>query len=165
MSQQRRQKTKRRGFTHAGGLLSDRVRRAGATRGFAETRLLTDWTEIVGSSIAAIATPAKVSYAKGGLGATLTLSAKPGHGPELQMQLPKIREQVNACYGYNAISRIRITQTESDGFAEPAVPPLVPDTPQADPGQIAELGLDKLNSNDLRAALESLSQHVLSKRR
>jgi hypothetical protein len=28
----------------------------------------------------------------------------------LEMQLPQLREKVNACYGYNAISRIRITQ-------------------------------------------------------
>ena len=36
----------------------------------------------------------------------------------VQMQLPKLRERVNACYGYNAISRILLTQTAPTGFAE-----------------------------------------------
>ena len=36
----------------------------------------------------------------------------------LEMEKEHLREKVNAVYGYNAIARIRITQTASTGFAE-----------------------------------------------
>ena len=91
-----------RGFTQAGGLVDSRIQKAGASRGFANVRLLTHWEEIVGVEIARIAKPQKVSYARKGFGAKLTLLAKPAHAPELQMQLPRIKERVNASYGYRA---------------------------------------------------------------
>ena len=52
------------------------------------------------------------------VGATLTLLVKPTDAPMVQMQLPRIKDRVNACYGYNAISRITLTQTAAMGFAE-----------------------------------------------
>jgi len=154
-----------RGFAHAGGLLATRVRAAGSSRGFSEARILTNWEEIVGKTLAAIARPAKVSYARAGFGATLTVIAQPAHGPELQMQLPTIRERVNACYGYNAISRVRITQVDrASGLAEPQEPfrhdaPV----PQADPAKLQTLGLDTVKDEGLRSALENLSTNVLAK--
>lgn len=153
------------GFAQAGGLLASRVRAAGSTRGFSETRILTQWAEIVGPTLAAIAQPAKVSYARGGFGATLTVIARAAHGPELQMQLPAIRERVNACYGYNAISRVRITQVNrASGLAEPK-PEFVHDAPpaKADPQKIATLGLDNVKDDGLRDALERLSTSVLTR--
>ena len=62
--------------------------------------------------------PVKVSYAKGGFGATLTLLTTGAYAPMLQAELPKIRNRVNAVYGHNAISHIRITQTAPMGFSE-----------------------------------------------
>ncbi len=41
-----------RGFERTSGLLQDRIRKAGETRGFAVARLLTHWAEIVGEEIA-----------------------------------------------------------------------------------------------------------------
>jgi hypothetical protein len=32
------------------------------------------------------------------------------------MQVPQIQDKVNACYGYSAIAKIRITQTARTGF-------------------------------------------------
>ena len=157
-----------RGFTQASGLLTDRIRKAGAARGFAETRLLTQWEDIVGPTLAAIAIPEKVTYAKAGIGATLIIRANGAHGPELQMQLPQIRERVNACYGYNAISRVRITQTgaasvATPGMAEAQTPFQPSPKPAADPGKLRALDLDNVKDPGLRAALESLSEHVLSR--
>lgn len=62
-----------RGFEAAGGLLRERIRTAGETRGFAVSRLLTHWPEVVGAEIAAQTLPVKIGYAKGGFGAS-------GHG-------------------------------------------------------------------------------------
>lgn len=157
-----------RGFAHAGGILAQRVRAAGSARGFSEARILTNWEEIVGPALARFTRPCKVSYAKQGFGATLTVYAEGARAPELQMQLPMIRERVNACYGYNAIARVRITQTDRSsaaGMAEQApafrhdVPP-----PEPDAKKLTALGLDNVKDGGLRAALESLSKSVLTRK-
>ena len=155
-----------RGFLQTGGLVSQRIRSASERRGFAETRLLTQWTEIVGQAIAAIARPVKVSYAREGFGATLTVLTDGARAPELQMMLPKLQEKVNACYGYNAISRIRITQTAEHGFAEPAIAFAHKDTPkELSKPQAAELksSLAPIGDDSLRRALEKLGNNVLNK--
>src|SRR6056297_1894133 len=107
-----------RGFSRAATLMQTKIRKASEDRGFAVTRLLTHWPEVVGQATAAIATPVNVSYGKGGMGATLTLLTTGAQAPMLEMQKEKLREKVNAVYGYNAISRVRITQTAPTGFAD-----------------------------------------------
>lgn len=111
-------KRKSRGFLRTGGILSTQIRKVSEKRGFVETRLLTHWAEFVGESVAKIARPVKVHYAREGLGATLTILSTGANAPMLQMQIPQIIERVNACYGYSAISKIKITQTASIGFHE-----------------------------------------------
>ena len=113
-----RRESTTRGFKSASGLLQSRIRTASQTRGFAETRLLTHWAEIVGSEIAAQAHPVKVGYGRGGLGATLTILTTGAVAPMIEMQKEQIRERVNTCYGYTAISYVRITQTSPHGFSE-----------------------------------------------
>ena len=111
-----------RGFEAASGLLRDPIRKAGETRGFAVTKLLTHWPEVAGPQLAPLCRPVKIGYGRGGMGATLTLLASGAAAPLVQMQLEKLREKVNAIYGYAAISRIRVTQTAAEGFAEPQTP-------------------------------------------
>lgn len=106
-----------RGFEPAAALVAPDLRRAAEKRGFAVARLLTDWPEIVGPETAAHTRPVKVTHGKG-MGATLTVLTDGAHAPLVQMQLPRLRERVNAVYGFNAISRIVITQTAAQGFAE-----------------------------------------------
>ncbi len=52
-----------RGFEPASGLLKDRIRSAGESRGFAITRLLTHWADVVGADLARSTRPVKVGYA------------------------------------------------------------------------------------------------------
>jgi hypothetical protein len=113
-----RPKRKTRGFMRTGGILNKQIRKASEKRGFVETRLLTHWAEFVGDAIAKIAQPVKVNYGREGLGATLTILTTGANAPMLQMQLPTLKERVNACYGYSAISSIKITQTSPVGFGD-----------------------------------------------
>jgi len=157
-----------RGFEPAGSLLRDKIRTAGESRGFAVSRLLTHWAEVVGPDTAAICRPVKIGYSRGGLGATLSLLTTGAQAPLLQMQLPAIRERVNACYGYNAISRLAITQTAPSGFSEgqAAFAP-APRKPQAAPPPDVQDKASKVANGvadgDLRVALEALAQNVLSR--
>ena len=154
-----------RGFTQAGGLVGARIQKTGAARGFAQMRLLTHWEEIVGSEIARIAQPEKVSYARKGFGARLTLLAKPAHAPELQMQLPRIKERVNASYGYSAIADIRITQSGgATGFAEPDSgfdhDHPAPSLPPAKAEKLRD-EVSGVEDETLRALLESLGENIM----
>lgn len=164
------QKTRRgKGFTRAGGLVQPQIRKAGEGRGFAVSRVLTHWAEIVGDAVAAVALPVSVGYGKGGLGATLTLLTTGAQAPLVEMQKEQIRERVNACYGYNAIAKVRITQTAPTGFAEGRVAfqaaPKVATPP--DPGVVAAARdvAQGVASDDLRLALETLATNVLAKRK
>jgi len=157
-----------RGFEPAAGLLKERIRSAGESRGFAVSRLLTHWAEVVGQEIAGQTRPVKIAYGRQGFGATLTLLTTGAAAPMLQMQLEKIREKVNACYGYNAISRVLLTQTAPTGFAEgQASFTHAPRStaPAADPAlkARAEDVAQGTGDPDLRAALQMLAENVLSR--
>ncbi len=158
-----------RGFERTASLLQSRIREIGEKRGFAVSRLLTHWAEIVGEDTARIAKPVKVSYGQGGFGATLTVLAKGAVAPMLQADLPRIRERVNACYGYAAIARIRITQTAPTGFAEDqaAFDAAEPAAPAPDPRMQAQArqAAAPVCDDDLRRALESLGENVLSRQK
>ena len=109
---------RKRGFERTSGLLQQRIRQAGEGRGFAVTRLLTHWAEVVGPEIAAATRPVNISYGRGGLGATLTVLTTGAQAPMIEMASEKLKARVNACYGYAAINRIKVTQTAPQGFAE-----------------------------------------------
>ena len=158
-----------RGFEPAAGLLRERIRKAGESRGFAASRVLTHWAEIAGRDIAALCRPVKVSYAKGGFGATLTVLATGAAAPLVQMQLPKLKERVNAAYGYAAIARIQVTQTAAQGFAEPQArfegPNIAPPSPEKLARARAVVGTltEGVADDGLRAALDRLAANVLTR--
>ncbi len=158
-----------RGFARAATLLQSRIRRAGEARGFAVSRLLTRWEEIAGADMAAVARPVKVSYAQGGFGATLTLLTTGAHAPVLEMQKERLRARVNAAYGYNAIARLRITQTAPEGFAEAQAGYTAPARRAPAPDPRTEREAQSLAApvadEGLREALETLARNVLARER
>lgn len=162
----RRSTTK--GFKRTATLLGDRIRKVGESRGFAVSRVLTHWAEIVGEDTAAICRPADISYGRGGFGATLSILTTGAQAPMLEMQKEQIRAKVNAVYGYNAISRVRITQTAKTGFAEGQAtflhPPQAAKPNQTDPALSAkaQAATTDIHNPDLRQALERLGQNVLT---
>ncbi len=159
-----------RGFSRAASLMQSRIRQASESRGFAVSRVLTHWPEVVGPSLAAVSRPVDVSYGRGGMGATLTVLTTGANAPMLEMQKEQIRNKVNACYGHNAIQRVRITQTAPVGFSEGQVAfdhskPVQPKQP--DPTVVAEARAMGSHVGDatLRHALETLATNVLSRQK
>lgn len=157
-------KRRKRGFERASALAEGRIRTASETRGFAVSRLLTHWVEVVGPDIARVTRPVEVKYGRG-FGATLTLLTTGAEAPMLEMQKETICNRVNACYGYAAIQNVRITQTAATGFAEgravfePA--PKEQRIEQHVEPKAAEAA-KSVGDNDLRAALERLGTNVIS---
>ncbi|MDW3224009.1 MAG: DciA family protein [Paracoccaceae bacterium] len=163
----RRASTK--GFTRTSSLLTGRIRAASESRGFAQSRLLTQWSEVMGKDIAAISRPVEVSYGRGGMGATLTLLTTGANAPMLEMQKEQMRAKVNAVYGYNAIARVRITQTAATGFAEGQVlfeaktsQAQDPESPPEVRQQAAETA-SPVRDVGLRDALAQLGENILNK--
>ena len=163
-------------FRPAADLLRAKIRELGESRGFSATRLLTHWTEIVGESVAAIARPLEIRHPR----------PRPGHPPEgailtvlalgaaalrLEMEKERIRERVNACYGYNAIAKLRIRQAGPDVFAEegaafgPVSRRKAPADPVPDVRAAAEPLADGVSNTELRVALAALAANVLSRSR
>jgi hypothetical protein len=87
--------------------------------------------------------------------------------PIVEMQKEKLRERVNAVYGYAAISRIILTQTASTGFAEGQAEftPAPRKIAVIDPNVQAEAvrTAAPIQNADLRAALEALAQNILNR--
>jgi hypothetical protein len=155
-----------RGFKPASGLLASQIRHVGESRGFAITKLLTHWADIVGADMAAQTRPVKVGYGREGMGGTLTLLVMGAAAPLVEMQKEKLRAAVNAVYGYSAIARIILTQTASTGFAEGQAefaPAPVAAKPVAPPPEIiaqANAEAAPIKDQDLRRALATLAQNV-----
>ena len=104
------------------------------------------------------------------MGATLTLLVQGAAAPLVQMQIPRIQERVNGCYGYSAISRIRLTQTATMGFSDgqsPFTPAPKPVSAPPDPAALrsAKALSREIGDENLRAALEALGEKVLSRAR
>ena len=103
-------------------------------------------------------------------GATLTLLTPGAQAPMLQAELPRIRERVNACYGYNAVSRIRITQTSPSGLADPQGAhdaQVAPVRPRPNPSirDAARESVSHVADSGLRQALEALGESVMARNR
>lgn len=160
---------RRRGFEPAFALMKDPLRIASEARGFAVTRLLTHWAEVAGPELATKTRPVKISYGREGFGATLTLLVKAAEAPIVQMQLPMLKDRVNAVYGYAAVAHIHLTQTASTGFAEgqaefapAAKSPRSPDPALEARAKVQAEGVD---DPGLRSALEQLAQNILTRPR
>ncbi|WP_226779807.1 DUF721 domain-containing protein [Oceaniglobus trochenteri] len=158
-----------KGFQMTSSLLQRQIRTVGEKRGFAVTRLLTHWAEIAGPDVAGICRPVNVTYGRSNFGATLTLLTTGAQAPMLEMQKEKIREKVNACYGYAAIAKVRITQTAPTGFAEGQAsfthrPRDTAPPPDPEITATARAAVAPITDDSLRAALESLGRNVLNQK-
>ena len=165
------------GFARAEKLLAGQIRRASETRGFAQSRVLTHWEEIVGADLAAVSRPVEVRY--GALkmqgrtdhshGGKLVVLTRGAHAPMLEMRREELRARINAVYGYEAIRKVYITQTAPTGFAEGQVDfthrkaPDLPAAPSAAAQAEARAEAEGVSDEALRAALERLGANVISK--
>ncbi|MCY4151263.1 MAG: DciA family protein [Aestuariivita sp.] len=106
------------GFKHAASFLQSNLRRVGESRGFSTSKILTRWEEIAGSDLSKVSRPIDVKFTADGFGATLRILVSGAHAPMIEMQKEGLKQRVNEVYGFNAISRIRFTQTAAEGFTD-----------------------------------------------
>jgi len=128
-------------------------------RGFAISRLISHWHDIVGDT-AAWCRPADIHFPRGSRNnGTLKLQIASGRGPQAQAMSAQIIDQVNAAFGYQAVGRITLVQN---------LPPSTPKTPPKKPATISDATdiwtldekLKHIKSPELRAALRRLGGPV-----
>ena len=158
---------RKNGFKKASVLLKKNIQKVSESRGFAQSRVLTHWSEIVGEEISSVSIPTKVSYKTDGLGATLTILTSGSSGPILEMQKEFIRTKINAVYGYNAVQKIKITQSSpialigknenSESMVSKNKKINVEISPKI------EKTVNEIDDKNLRQALEELAINVFTK--
>ena len=160
---------RKNGFKKASVLLKRNIQRASESRGFAQSRVLTHCGEIVGEDISSVSIPTKVSYRTDGLGATLTILTSGSNGPILEMQKEFIRNKINAVYGYNAVHKIKITQSSPIaliGKNEDSKNIMSKENKIS--GEISpdlEKAVNEIDDKNLRQGLEELAINVFTKLR
>ncbi|MFW2587866.1 DUF721 domain-containing protein [Sagittula sp. SSi028] len=172
-----KRKTSTYGFARAEKLLSGQIRKASESRGFAESRVLTHWEEIVGEDLARMTRPIEIKYGRVRLegkvhndyGAKLVVLTKGSFAPILEMRKAEIVERINAVYGFEAIRHVIVTQTAPVGFAEGQAsfdhskPKAHPRAPKPEAVAEARDLSSGIGDEGLRAALERLGANVISK--
>lgn len=77
-----------------------------------QTHILINWHHIA-EQYAEIALPESIKfYNKKKNDGQITLKVQSGFGPEIQMAIPFLLNQINARFGYKAISKIKILQAD-----------------------------------------------------
>jgi len=76
-------------------------------RRFVYHTLFTNWREIIGDHISALATPIRMKFSHRNDGAILTVKINSALGPEMQLRAPNIIERINYFYGRVAVKQIK----------------------------------------------------------
>lgn len=126
-------------------------------RGLARAELLSWWPEIVGAAYAGRTAPERIRWARDGA-ATLVVRCDPSVALQFQHETDRVRERLNAYFGYPAVGAVRIVQQK------------VGPGPQAEPEprravEIPAALKDRLERFDapLKDALSTLARGVLAR--
>ena len=104
------------GFKSTSNFLQQLTKKSFERRGFARSRLIINWKEIVGLELEKHSKPVRMTFPKNALGATLTIEIDGAYGPELDLQKKIIKEKVNRIYGYTAVAKINFKLSTFLGY-------------------------------------------------
>lgn len=117
------------GTPHVSKVLGRITGRTMNRRGFSDSRMLENWSAIVGPQLAAMSQPVRLSRRKSGrdgedtAGGVLTVKAEGAIALEIQHLAPQIIDRLNSYYGHAAISRLNIIQGPVTITPSPLNPP------------------------------------------
>jgi len=151
------QKPRFKGVRAIGALAGDASAAAYRKFGFTEQKILTRWPEIAGEVLGRHTQPVKLSFPRGTTaGGTLTLAAQGAAALEVQHLTPMLIERVNRVFGYAAVAKIRIVQTQLERAEAPRR------MPEPTAKEIADVAatLPPLEDARLRTALARLGAAI-----
>ncbi|MEC6998879.1 MAG: DciA family protein [Pseudomonadota bacterium] len=147
------------GTPHVSKVLGRITGRTMNRRGFNDSRMLENWSAIVGPQLAAMSQPVRLSRRKSGrdgeetAGGVLTVKAEGAIALEIQHLAPQIIDRLNSYYGYAAIARLNIVQGPVTVTPSPLSPLPIKDE------EISALAddFDEIDTPRLKRALASLA--------
>lgn len=132
-------------------------------KGLAHTRLLTEWSQIVGPELAASSIPEKLSFPTGKTNdGILTISVQNGFAPQMQHMQPIILERLSTYFGYKAVSRIHISHSYKKAAATPPPAPKPAYAPKLPTSALDRIST-QVDDPELQAVLESFGQALTGK--
>ncbi len=154
--------TRRGGPRALAAMLPKIARPAFGKRGFVEAGVLTDWSVIVGSVLAAETRPMRLSFPRGArVDGTLQIRVTSAFATELQHLAPLVIERINRYFGFGAIGRLTLSQG-------PVIrPPRNKRRPLPEPEPEAlrrlETRVAAIEDEELRLALAGLGRNVAAR--
>jgi hypothetical protein len=127
-------------------------------RGLARAELLAWWPEIVGAAYAGRTAPERIRWPRDGTAATLIVRCDPALSLRFAHETDRVRERLNAYFGYPAVGAVRIVQ-QAIG-AERAARPKPERQPQI--SAAVEGRLDRVEG-PLRDSLRTLARNILAR--
>jgi len=129
--------------------------------GFAYGEVLSRWSAIVGEDLGAMSAPERIRWPRASgsrdegrkTGGTLVLRVAEGRALEFQHLAPLIIERINAFYGYEAVTAVRVLQGEL-AAPSPRVPGPAANSASSAPGSPSLVAIE---DEALRAALLRLA--------
>jgi hypothetical protein len=79
-------------------------------RGLARAELLSWWPDIVGAAYAGSTAPERIRWPRDGGAATLVVRCDPALSLQFAHETDRVRERLNAYFGYPAVGAVRIVQ-------------------------------------------------------
>ena len=162
------------GFKNTSSFLGQLTQKSLEKKGFAQSKLITNWNEIVGWEMSKQSKPVKITFPKSGLGATLTIEIDGAFGPEIDLQRETIKQKVNRVYGYTAIAKIIFRPSPFLGYDDKIKSQIYKETDQkkivsskrsmvSKTLQRSIFNLENINNQELKKSLNNLSSNFLKK--
>jgi len=132
-------------------------------RGFAENRIITDWSKIVGDSISACSVPRKLTFLKDkqSNGTLYVEVSNSGFATEIVYLEPTILEKIACYFGYKAVSRLKILQNpQTQAKAAQKAPPKKEISKENN--DALEASIAEIDYEELKQSLRSLGRGILS---
>ncbi len=131
-------------------------------RGFAENRIITDWSQIVGNSISACSVPRKLTFQKDkkSNGTLYVEVSNSGFATQMVYLEPMILEKIACYFGYKAVSRVKILQNPQT----PATPTQKTKQKEISTERLAALesSIAGIDDEDLKKSLLSLGCGIVA---
>jgi hypothetical protein len=104
-------------------------------RGLARAELLSWWPDIVGAAYAGRTAPERIRWPRDGTAATLVVRCDPAFSLQFAHEKDRVRERLNAFFGYPAVGAVKIVQQaigtspvpRARSRSEPEIPPAMKD--------------------------------------
>lgn len=133
-------------------------------RGFVENKIITDWDLIVGKDLGSCSTPKKISFAREqkANGVLHVEVYDSGIAMEMTYMEPVIIEKISVYFGYAAIKKLKIVQRPGGQFKVREEKEVIQHKLSDEKKAVLDGYLDDIDDEELRAALSSLGQGVMS---